>query len=162
MMVDGWKVLRLPLVLPYRVMQLVSVELFARYWFCVIVGMVAAVVFLVLILVQIQNSMAATVLKRVSLAVGMSRVFWDTTSSNIGAMSHLAAQLQPLRRLLDQPTNATLHNMTTELLYRQAIEHKLEHFLLTDANRRVIWSVNPGSNLVGNTMTCFHARPQVF
>jgi len=63
--------------------------------------------------------MSATILKRVSMAVGMSRVFWDTTSSNIGAMAHIATQLDPLRRLLQDQTNQTLYDMTTKVMAGQ-------------------------------------------
>ena len=127
---------------------LVSVDLFARYWSCVIGGMAAAIIFLALILVVIQTSMANTILKKVQLAIGFPGLFWETQLGNLSIMTRILVSLPYVRALLDQPTNTTLLNEVSTTLAAQAKKLKMEHMLITNSTSHVIWSAHPGSELV--------------
>lgn len=83
----------------------------------------------------------------------MSRTFWLTNNSNIGAMAAVVKDLDIVRKLLDNPHDAELYANVTNLLKYQAKEHKLEHFLLTNSTKHVIWSVHPDSKLVSMALS---------
>jgi len=87
--------------------------------------------------------------------VHMPQVFWDTVSEQQGLMARSVARMDIMRQLFDDNhrgmivANKTQLIMMREILLDQAKEHKAELFLVANKSGHIIYSINPGSKLVG-------------
>jgi len=76
-------------------------------------------------------------------------MYWEGWMEGQSVMGNLMASTHTVRGLIDDPTNTTLLQEITAIWTQGVTEDKLEHMLIVNATNHVIWSANPGSQLVG-------------